>query len=109
MSESPKVDLLFQYTRARDGVYSGTVTVLETGETASARPPLHTVVTRPEWVKFVVDTIRNHPQTRSVSFLLARPEWKGGRRYDSEHQVKLDSRTVEQIQDGSLTAEDLLL
>ncbi len=108
MPESPKVDLLFQYTRDRQGVYAGTETVVELGEQTSTRPPLHTVVTRPEWVRFVVDTIKKHP-TREVSFLMHKRVVVDGKRNDTEQTVRLDSRTVEQIKEGSLSAEDLIL
>lgn len=102
MSESPKVEIVFEYTRARDGVYSGTATVVETGETNSVRPPLHTVVHQPEWVKFVVDTIKAHQEAQNVTFVLHKKE--GG-----ETRYQLAQRTVEQIKDGRLSAADLVL
>lgn len=104
MPESPKaetkVDLVFEYSRARDGVYSGTATVIERG--VSARPPLHVVVHQKEWVSFVVNTIRSQQELGDVSFELKKPD-------RSSYRYTLDQRTVERIKDATYTVEDLIL
>lgn len=102
MSESPKASLLFEYSRDEQGTYAGSVAVLDGITGQSQRPPLHVVVTQPEWVKFVVETIRQHKEIDSVSFALARND-------RSKYQYQLDHRTVEKIKNETLEAEDLIL
>jgi hypothetical protein len=101
MSESPKAELLFQYSRAEDGAYSGSAELVEPGTSNSMRPPLYVVVTRPEWVSFVVNTIRHH-DVDGVSFALTRPD-------NTKTRYRLDPRTVEKIKDATLEADDLIL
>jgi hypothetical protein len=102
MSESPKAELIFEYTRGEDGMYTGSVELLEPGTGESLRPPFFVVVQRPEWVRFVVDTIRSHADVDLIAFNLRKPD-------RTKYRYQLDRRTIERIKDSSLAAEDLIL
>lgn len=102
MPESPKAELLFQYARDEDGIYTGSAELVEVGTTNSMRPPLYVAVTRPEWVRFVVNTIRHHDEIDGVSFALTRPD-------STKSRYRLDHRTIEKIKDATLEVDDLIL
>jgi hypothetical protein len=102
MSESPKARLLFEYSRDEEGTYTGSVAVLDGITGQSQRPPLYVVVTQPEWVKFVVETIRHHREIDSVAFTLAKSD-------KSKYQYQLDHRTVDKIKDETTVVEDFIL
>lgn len=102
MPESPKAELVFQYVRDADDVYYGSADVHDGLTSTSDRPPMAVALTRPEWVRFVVDTIRQHKEINKVAFTLTKTD-------HSTHRHFLDSRTIERIKDSSLEADDLIL
>lgn len=101
MPESSRVEIVFAYTRDEMGVYHGTAET-KLGGGVSERPSLSVVLTRPEWVRFVIDTIQKTENLGAVAFRLAR-------RDNAPHLHYLDSRTVAKIKACALSADDLIL
>lgn len=102
MLESPKAELVFRYKRGEDGTYSGSAELVEPATGQSIRPPFFVVVSRPEWVRFVVGTIRHHSDVDRVAFDMKKPD-------DTKFLYYLDRRTIAKIKDTALEADDLIL
>lgn len=100
MSESSRVDLLFEYKRTPDGIYHGHATRIVNGEESWIKPA---PVSLPQhgWVSYVISKIKGERHLRQVGFLLN----KQGDRVIH----RFDDRTVSKIRAGELSIEDLLL
>lgn len=102
MSASPKAELVFRYRLDDTGIYTGSVEVVDEQVGDSMRVPLGVALRRPEWVRFVVSTIRRHKDIDKVVFAFPREG-------ESEHRHQLSDRTVAQIKDEATRPESLIL
>lgn len=102
MSASPRAECVFRYARDVEGVYRGSSQVVEPDGTRSTRPALQVVLSRPEWVKFVVETIKLLPEATAVVFDLTKPD-------STTYRHVFDPRTVDKIKREELSLDDLIL
>jgi hypothetical protein len=102
MSASHRAEVVFEYQRDAEGTYTGSVRIQDPDDGDSDRPPLQVVLKHPEWVRFVVETIKQNRDIRRVCFTMRKAD-------NTTHQYRLDARTVDQIKDETLRVEDLIL
>lgn len=98
MSASHKVELYFTYVRQDEDRYVGTVHVVEDG---IQRKQHQVVFTRPEWVRFVVSTIRANPSVKHVSFKFDRK--------DAPYYYVIHEETLDRLRDEQTPVEDFIL
>ena len=100
MLASRKAEISFAYSRREDGTFKGLV-LIDDGSADTRPDPVRVTLPQPMWVRFVIETIRQHPGIGNVVFRFEKPE--------GPYYHALDRRTLKRICDARQPIDDFIL